>query len=70
MKLMLSANKRWDSNLCKLDESDAQRPDVHLEVVGLVSEGLAQHDFRRHPKKDRSFIRHFIDSPSNSNATA
>ena len=48
---MLSANKWRDSNLCKLDESDAQRPDVHLEVVGLVSEGLAQHDLRRHPKK-------------------
>lgn len=67
---MLSANKWRDSNLCKLDESDAQRPDVHLEVVGLVSEGLAQHDLRRHPKKDRSFIRLMIVSPPKSKATA
>ncbi len=39
------------SNLCKLDESDAQRPDVHLAVVRLVPERLAQHDLRSHPEK-------------------
>ena len=38
-------------HLGELDEADAQRPDVNLEVVGLVAERLAKHNLQGNKRK-------------------